>query len=438
MPETPVIEADRLSKCYRLYERPLDRLKESLHPRGRKYHREFYALRQVSFSVKRGEALGIIGRNGSGKSTLLKILAGVLTPTAGHVRVNGRVSALLELGAGFNRDLTGLENLFLQGTLNGFSRRQMVDRIPEILDFADIGDFIRQPVRLYSSGMFVRLAFASAISSSPDILIVDEALAVGDVKFQAKCFDRIARLKANGTILLLVTHSSEQIVTHCSRAILMDGGVIIEAGEPRPVANRYMDLLFGRARIPSACADQPQAPPPDPVRDLPVSLDTDCFSLHAGYNPHEYRWGDGLATILDYHLGAGETSYPTVVVSGQKLRLSVSVSFRADIFRPILGVTVRTKEGVTIYGANSESLDVEALWTACRTGSVMVAEIAFVCRLATGDYFLSLGIADRQGEEIIPHDRRYDAIHLHVGPERRFLGLADLDLEMRATVGHGE
>ena len=433
MPEAPLIEARGLTKCYRLYERPIDRLKESLHPRGRKYHKEFYALREVGFSVKRGEALGIIGRNGSGKSTLLKILAGVLTPTAGHVRVNGRVSALLELGAGFNRDLTGMENIYLQGTLMGFSRQQMAARVPAILDFADIGEFVRQPVQLYSSGMFVRLAFACAISVAPDILIVDEALAVGDVKFQAKCFDRIARLKADGTSILLVTHSSDQIVTHCTRALLLDAGAVVEAGEPRHVANRYMDLLFGRER---AVAGVPRTEPEAatvPLRDLPLSLEADCFSRHAGYNPHEYRWGDGLATILDYHLAAEGVDYPAVVASGQPLRLGVSFRFQSDIFRPLLGVTIKTKEGITVYGANSETLEVEALRTVCRAGQAMIGEIAFACRLAPGDYFISLGIAGRQGETIVPHDRRYDAIHLHVGPERRFFGLADLDMEMRAT-----
>ena len=437
MPDTTLIEARGLTKCYRLYERPLDRLKESLHPRGRKYHQEFYALREVGFSVKRGEALGIIGRNGSGKSTLLKILAGVLTPTAGHVRVNGRVSALLELGAGFNRDLTGIENIYLQGTLMGFSRPQMAERIPAILDFADIGDFVRQPVQLYSSGMFVRLAFACAISVAPDILIVDEALAVGDVKFQAKCFDRIARLKADGTSILLVTHSSDQIVTHCTRAILLEAGAIVETGEPRHVANRYMDLLFGRERVAAGDAARPRPAPvgTGPVRGLPLSLAADCFAQHAGYNPHEYRWGDGLATILDFHLSADGGDYPAVVASGQPLRLGVSVRFQADIFRPILGVTIKTKEGITVYGANSETLEVEELRTVCRAGCVMIGEIAFACRLAPGDYFLSLGIAERQGETIIPHDRRYDAIHLHVGPERRFFGLADLDMTMRATLG---
>jgi lipopolysaccharide transport system ATP-binding protein len=289
-----VIQAEKLSKCYRLYERPIDRLKESLHPKGRKYHQEFYALRDVSFQIKRGETLGILGRNGSGKSTLLKILAGVLTPTSGQVHVTGRVSALLELGAGFNPELTGRENIYLQGSLMGFSRQEMDVRQKAIREYADIDAFINQPVKLYSSGMFVRLAFACAVNVEPDILIVDEALAVGDVKFQAKCFDRLKQLKKDGTSILLVTHASEQVVTHCDHALLLDGGTVVETGEPRHVANRYMDLLFGRERVAGlpdsgSSAQQATAVPGD--SRFKLSLTEDCFSSHVGYNPHEYRWG---------------------------------------------------------------------------------------------------------------------------------------------------
>jgi lipopolysaccharide transport system ATP-binding protein len=431
-----VIQAEKLSKCYRLYERPIDRLKESLHPKGRKYHQEFYALRDVSFQIKRGETLGILGRNGSGKSTLLKILAGVLTPTSGQVHVTGRVSALLELGAGFNPELTGRENIYLQGSLMGFSRQEMDVRQKAIREYADIDAFINQPVKLYSSGMFVRLAFACAVNVEPDILIVDEALAVGDVKFQAKCFDRLKQLKKDGTSILLVTHASEQVVTHCDHALLLDGGTVVETGEPRHVANRYMDLLFGRERVAGlpdsgSSAQQATAVPGD--SRFKLSLTEDCFSSHVGYNPHEYRWGDGTATILDFHLAAEGESYPVGIASGQTVRLSVSARFLAERVRPILGFTVKTKEGVTVYGANSETLDAEGFKTLGKTGSAIVVEASFVCRLAPGDYFISLGIASRQGETVVPHDRRYDAIHLHVLPDRRFFGLADLNLDFHAT-----
>ncbi len=428
------IQADGLSKCYSLYERPIDRLKESLHPKGRKYHQEFYALRDVSFQIKKGETLGIVGRNGSGKSTLLKILAGVLTPTSGQVHVSGRVSALLELGAGFNPELTGLENVFLQGSLMGFSRQEMNIRQKAIREYADIDAFINQPVRLYSSGMFVRLAFACAVNVEPDILIVDEALAVGDVKFQTKCFDRLKQLKNNGTSILLVTHASEQVVTHCDHALLLDGGRVVETGEPRQVANRYLDLLFGRERItpppsPSVSAGQTVVCPDSHSK---LNLFEDCFSTHAGYNPHEYRWGDGTARILDYYMEAEGEPYPASITSGQAVRLDVSVRFLTEMVRPILGFTVKTKEGVTVYGANSETVDAEAFKNFGSAGTGIVAEASFVCRLAPGDYFISIGLASGQGETVVPHDRRYDAIHLHILPDRHFFGLADLNLELHA------
>lgn len=429
------IRAEHLSKVYNLYSHPMDRLKEALDLHGRSRHQEFHALRDISFEVMRGETLGIIGRNGSGKSTLLKILAGVLTPTSGQVRVSGRVSALLELGAGFNPELTGIDNVYLQGSLMGFSRQEMKSRQKAIHEYADIGDFINQPVKLYSSGMFVRLAFACAVNVEPDILIVDEALAVGDVKFQAKCFERLKQLKRNGTSILLVTHASEQVVTHCDHALLLDGGEVVDAGEPRQVSNRYMDLLFGRERVvgpPDPSTSARQAVPAPDISDLKLSLTEDRFSAHAGYNPHEYRWGDGTAQILDYHLVAGGESHPVGIASGQTVRLGVSIRFLADKVRPILGFTVKTKEGVTVYGANSETLDAEEFMTLGKTGTAIVVEASFVCRLAPGDYFISLGIASGQGETVVPHDRRYDAIHLHVLPGRRFFGLADLNLDIHA------
>ena len=436
MTEKILIQAQHLSKCYRLYEKPIHRLAEALHPFGRKYHRDFFAINDVSFSVRRGETLGIIGRNGAGKSTLLKILAGVTTATSGTLTVQGRVSSLLELGAGFNPELSGLENTYLQGTLIGVSRSEMAAKIDDILAFADIGDFIHQPVKCYSSGMFVRLAFACAIHVDPDILIVDEALAVGDVKFQVKCFDRLAKLKQNGTCILLVTHNSEQVVTHCTQALLLDGGVVIGAGEPRSVANQYMDLLFGRERLldkPESISASTLSTLSDASAALPaLSLQQDCFGSHAGYNPHEYRWGDGTAAILDYCLSTEGKAYPIAVALGQQINLRVSIRFFANMFRPIFGVTIKTKEGVTVYGSNSEALASPSFKDIGGSGTVVIVEASFACRLAAGDYFISLGVAERKGEEIIPHDRRYDSIYLQVRTEPRFFGLADLDLKMQA------
>ena len=217
-----------------------------LHPFGKKYHQEFQALRDVSFEVKKGECIGILGRNGSGKSTLLQLLCGVLPPTEGTVKVNGRISALLELGAGFSPQFTGRENVYMNGAIMGFTKEEMDDRFDAIAGFADIGEFIDQPVRTYSSGMYVRLAFSVAINVDPDILIVDEALAVGDAKYQAKCFRKFEEFKKKNKTILFVTHSTEQIVRHCDKAILINDGKKVSEGKPRDISNHYMDLLFGR------------------------------------------------------------------------------------------------------------------------------------------------------------------------------------------------
>ncbi|TFZ05157.1 ATP-binding cassette domain-containing protein [Ramlibacter henchirensis] len=441
-PGSIALRVDQLSKCFHLYAHPKDRLKQAIVPPLRRllgaqagnYYSEFWALRNVSFELARGETIGIVGRNGSGKSTLLQIICGTLFPTTGQVETYGRVAALLELGSGFNPAFTGRDNIYLNAALLGLTQEETEARYDAIVDFAGIGDFIDQPVKNYSSGMVVRLGFAVQAQIDPDILVVDEALAVGDAKFQAKCFDRLRALKEAGTSIILVTHSSEQIVTHCSKALLLDGGEVLEIGEPRKVVNRYLDVLFGRERLisldtlpeprrESSAGDDPE---------LPVSCAEDVFATHPNHNPHEYRWGDGTAQILDFHMVADGEEYPVVVRSGAKIRLTVSVLFMRRLIRPILGVTLKTKEGVTVYGANSETLHVDAFREMGEEDSVAVVEIEFSCALAGGDYFISLGIATRHGEEVVPHDRRYDCIHLIVGPEARFTGLADLGLKLQA------
>ena len=226
------IKVDHVTKVYKLYNKPKDRLKESLGLTKKKLSRDHYALRDISFDVRKGETVGIIGTNGSGKSTILKIITGVLNPTSGSIQVNGRISALLELGAGFNMEYTGLENVYLNGTMIGFSKEEIDAKLQDILDFADIGDFIQQPVKTYSSGMFVRLAFAIAINVDPEILIVDEALSVGDVFFQAKCFRKINEIKERGTTILLVTHDMGSIIKYCDRVVLLNKGNFVGCGAP--------------------------------------------------------------------------------------------------------------------------------------------------------------------------------------------------------------
>lgn len=438
------IRVENLSKCYQIYDRPQDRLRQSIMPRlqrlaGRtptQYFREFWALRDVSFEVKKGETVGIIGRNGSGKSTLLQIICGTLAPTSGNVIAHGRIAALLELGSGFNPEFTGRENIYMNAAVLGLSKEEIDAIFDDIVAFADIGDFIDQPIKTYSSGMVVRLAFAVQAQVSPHIFIVDEALAVGDARFQAKCFDRLKQLKDSGTSILLVTHSSEQIVTHCSHALLLNEGVVRVAGEPKHVVNNYMDLLFGKENKGYSLPSSEVAVSSSPVEEirLPLNYVDDVFSIRNGYNPYEYRWGDGAASILDFHLASDADLYPSAITTGQTVTLGVVVRFNVDLVRPVFGVTIKTKEGVTVYGANSETLEIDDFRSLGKEGSVIEIEVVFCCLLAPGDYFISLGVATKQGEEILPHDRRYDAIHLQVRPTNRFFGLADMGLKMTAKV----
>ncbi len=242
--ESVAVSVQNVSKKFRLFNSPKERLLEVLHPFNKKYHREFWALTDIIFEVAKGTTVGIIGRNGSGKSTLLQIICSVLRPTSGMVKTDGRISALLELGAGFNPEFTGRDNVLMNGALMGFSTEEMKQRLPVIEAFADIGEFIDQPVKIYSSGMFVRLAFAAAINVEPDILVVDEVLAVGDAKFQHKCFQKFLEFQREGKTIIFVTHNTDAIVRHCDYAILLENGQVMEIGEPKLITNYYIDLLF--------------------------------------------------------------------------------------------------------------------------------------------------------------------------------------------------
>jgi len=332
--------------------------------------------------------------------------------------------------------------VYLNAAVLGLAKKEIEHRLEDIISFADIGQFIDQPVKTYSSGMVVRLAFAVQSQIDPDILIVDEALSVGDAKFQAKCFDRLKKLKERGTSILLVTHSSEQIVTHCTRAVLLNEGAMVEIGEPRQVVNHYLDLLFGRKRKPAVGSVEVAASVKTVETDVSISLieseyslsqTEDVFSTRPGYNHNEYRWGDGSARILDFYLRADDEAYPSAIETGGKIVLAVSVQFITDMVRPILGITIKTKEGVTVYGVNSESLQVDAFDTLGQAGSVAISVISFHCHLAPGDYFVSLGLASRQGADVVPHDRRYDAIHLHLSPDESFHGLVNLQAKLQVN-----
>ena len=445
--EERAISVRSVSKCYRTYANPRDRLKQAFIPRFQRlvgipaaqYGQEYWALNDISFEIYKGETVGIVGRNGSGKSTLLQMICGTLTPTLGEIQTNGRVGALLELGSGFNPEFTGRENVYLNGAVLGLSQTEVDARFDSIAAFADIGKFLDQPVKNYSSGMAVRLAFAVQAQIDPDILIVDEALAVGDARFQAKCFDRLRQLKDNGTSILLVTHSGEQVVTHCSRALLLDSSELKMIGEPRKVVNRYMDLLFGRERKvqagnevgDSVISENENENENENEDETLISLNgEDLFHTRAHYNSNEYRWGDGAATILDFDIRSNGERFSSACESLSVMTIDLSIKFNEHIISPILGVNIKTKEGVTLFGSNSALQDCVEFEGSGAAGSVVSVKLKFDNVLASGDYFISLGVASKNGEEVVPHDRRYDSIHLVVAPTNHLFGLVDLQLFM--------
>ena len=439
MSSEAVVEVEHLSKCYQVYRQPSDRLLQMLLRNRKQLYREFWALRDVSFTVQRGETVGVVGRNGAGKTTLLQLICGTLNPTRGTVQTRGRLAALLELGSGFNPEFTGRENVYLNGAVLGFSRSEIDSLFDSIAAFADIGSYLDQPVKTYSSGMAVRLAFAVQAQVSPDVLIVDEALAVGDAKFQAKCFQRLRALKEGGTAILLVSHATEQIVTHCDRAILIEQGATVMIGAPRMVVNRYLDILFGKERIaaPEAAENgEPVEAQPEPEAEgAGLSLDADNFSCRPGYNPGEYRWGDGAGTLTDFVLLCADAGETASLPFGSAVRLLVAMRFNSRVVNPILGFAVKTKEGVTVYNTNTELQPVEEFANAGEPRTCFIATLKFRCRLFPGDYFLSLGLASRQLDgSVVPHDRRYDSIHLQVltAESLSFMGLVDLGVDMAA------
>lgn len=440
------IKVEGLSKCYHIYDNPRDRLKQMILPRmaravgmlPNQHFREFWALKDVSFVVEKGETVGIIGRNGSGKSTLLQLICGTLNLSSGSIQTNGRIAAMLELGSGFNPEFTGRENVYLNGALLGLNKDEIDERFNEITAFADIGDFIDQPVKTYSSGMAVRLAFAVQALSSPQILVVDEALAVGDAKFQAKCFAHIQRLKQSGTSILLVSHATEQIATHCDRAIFLNDGQVIATGPPRDIINIYLDCIFGAERATDHLASKLDV---DELQISGSSLSTveERFNRHQTYNPHEYRWGDGAARILDYALtGDGAVEQATIKL-GAAASLRLSICFVTPVVRPILGFTIKTKEGVSLYNTNSELLGIKEISAAGAAGDVLGIVLNFRARFAPGDYFLSVGVASRRPDGIlVPHDRRYDSIQMTIVSDGipPFTGFFDIDSSMRTEFRH--
>ena len=341
------LRVENASKQYRIYATPADRLKESLTRGWVKRHKEFWALKDISFEIEKGTTTGIVGPNGSGKSTLLQIITGTVEPTHGGVWHEGRIAALLELGAGFNPEFTGIENTFMNASLMGFSRRETEALLPEIERFAEIGEFIHQPVKTYSSGMYVRLAFSVAVAWHPEILIVDEALAVGDAIFQHRCLRRIKEMQEHGTTILFVSHDAAAIRALCSRAILLNGGRKVADGMPVDVINRYRRLIMSQtAAFEAAELDES----PSAARD---DLDVDVEHLRMPMNP-SYRHGDGRAEVLSVELLNANNAPVAVVESGEPLQVRMRVLVHEYCGNPVCGFLIRNRHGIHVYGTNTD------------------------------------------------------------------------------------
>ncbi|MBN1569911.1 MAG: ABC transporter ATP-binding protein [Acidobacteria bacterium] len=389
------IKVRHLSKRYRIYDRPWDKLREMVGLGSGRLHRDFWALEDVSFELEAGHTLGIIGQNGSGKSTMLQILAGIMAQTRGDCFVNGKVSALLELGSGFNPEFTGRENVFMNGAILGLDKHRMEQRFDAIAAFAEIGDFMEQPVKTYSSGMFMRLAFAVAVNVNPDILLVDEALSVGDLIFQHRCMHRMNHLREIGKTIVLVTHDLEAVTKFCDLALLLDGGRLIEQGKPDMVVQKYRALIFERERRYGGFDGAAEVSGGSALirseNEMPVTRSIPNI---------DHRFGSGEAVLLGVELLDERGTATSEAVGGQKVTIRVSAQFRQDVDQPILGYTLRDRLGVELSGCNTSYVG-RAL-PPVKKGRIITSDFHLTLPfLAPGSYSVSPAVAKGS---ILHHD----------------------------------
>lgn len=452
MSETAIRVTD-VTKIYKLYDNPKDRLKESLGLTRKKCYQEHYALHHINFEVKKGETVGIIGTNGSGKSTMLKLITGVLTPSAGEIQVDGRISALLELGAGFDMEYTGIENVYLNGTMIGFSRAEIDAKMQDILDFADIGDFVYQPVKSYSSGMFVRLAFALAINVDPEILIVDEALSVGDVFFQAKCYRRMEEIRQSGTTILMVTHDMGSIIKYCDKVVLLNKGHFVAEGAPGHMVDLYKKILAGQMdlleEVKEGEADgragsregQEEGGGEDWMSDFSGELagggrraDASPHKLmkeQITINANRTEYGDGRAEIYDLGLFDEKGSLTNLLLKGERFTIRECIRFNADIEAPIFTYTIKDKKGTDLTGTNTmyEGADIKPV----KAGDEYQVEFNQKMNLQGGEYLLSMSCTGfEQGEHVVYH-RLYDVANITVISNKNTVGVYDMESQVKAV-----
>ena len=453
--DAPAIRVKEVSKCYRLYDRGADRLRDALGFGGKKRFREHHALDRLSFDVQRGETVGIIGTNGAGKSTILKIITGVLHPTAGEVEIRGRISALLELGAGFNMEYTGLENVYMNGTMSGLSRAQIDEKLDQILRFADIGEYIHQPVKSYSSGMFVRLAFAVAVHVDPDILIVDEALSVGDAFFQAKCYKKFEDFKASGKTVVFVSHDLSSITQFCDRVILLDHGKKEAEGAAPAMVDLYKKLLVQKEREPlpeegapdgaiSGAGKKQEDVTPAAGPDLPgaspavggsgqglAPASERPWREYMNRNPEASEYGDRRAEILDFGI-FDEQGLPTGTIrKGTCFSIRMRVQAHEEIAFPICAYTIRNTKGTDVTGTNTWF---EKCAFTCAAGEEKLVTFTQKMNLQGGSYLLSLGFTGYgENEEFEVYHRLYEVCSLEVVSDKNTVGYYDMDSEISVT-----
>lgn len=421
-----VIEIKNISKIYNLYNKPSDRLKEALFSRKSR-HTEFAALNDVSFNVNKGEILGIIGKNGSGKSTILKIITNVLTPTSGECIVKGKIAALLELGAGFNMEYTGIENIYLNGQMIGFSKEEMDKKIQDIIDFADIGEHIYQPVKTYSSGMFARLAFSVAISVDPDILIVDEALSVGDVFFQNKCYRRFEEFRERGKTILFVTHDMGSVIRYCNRCVLLNAGKKVAEGNPQEMVDLYKRIMVGQWNE----NEEKEVDSSSTVKASNVKKDQ-LWKEQISTNPDMEVYGDGRADIIDFGIFSDTGDIGNNVYKGDYYSVKMKVRINEDNLNPIFAFKLRDVKGTELTGTNTMLEDIDT--SQCKKGDIVTITFRQKQYLQPGQYLVSLGCTAFEGDQFVVYSRNYNCCVLGVVAQKGTIGIFDSESEVSVSV----
>lgn len=419
-----VIEIKNISKIYNLYNKPSDRLKEALFARKSR-HSEFAALNDVSFNVNKGEILGIIGKNGSGKSTILKIITSVLTPTSGECIVKGKIAALLELGAGFNMEYTGIENIYLNGQMIGFSKEEMDKKLQDIIDFADIGEHIYQPVKTYSSGMFARLAFSVAISVDPDILIVDEALSVGDVFFQNKCYRRFEEFRERGKTILFVTHDMGSVIRYCNRCVLLNAGKKVAEGKPQEMVDLYKRIMVGQWNENEESSEEESS-----IQSSNVKNDQ-LWKDQISTNPDIEVYGDGRADIIDFGIFSDTGDIGNNVYKGDYYSVKMKVRINEDNLNPIFAFKLRDIKGTELTGTNTMLEDIDT--SQCKKGDIVTITFRQKQYLQPGQYLVSLGCTAFEGDQFVVYCRNYNCCVLGVVAQKGTIGIFDSESEVSVS-----